>query len=251
MMSGITRDMSLILWISAGIAAVNFFASFVGMALIGIGFQLSESNSPLVDTNITTSGECSQYLSCYDCTDEYDKSVNGGDLNCGFCYMPGDDGVSAGSCVPWTLDDDDIPVADNGRCSIGQDRAEDFIFVAQYCPTNYGALILVGLMMYLVSFQAGVGPVPWVYNPEIYPLWFRSTGVSISTGFNWCLNIIVTFTFTYFIQYLGFGTFYLYGGFSLLAIFWFFLVLPESKGKSLEEMEDVFSKPLWKLGRQS
>jgi len=103
--------------------------------------------------------------------------------------------------------------------------------------------------LYLVAFQSGVGPVPWVYNPEIYPLWFRTSGVSISTGFNWSLNLIVTFTFPYLQQGLGFGAYYLFAGMAVLASVWFTLVLPESKGKTLEEMNSSFGTPLWRLGR--
>ena len=84
---------------------------------------------------------------------------------------------------------------------------------------------------------------------QIYPLWFRSMGVSLSTGFNWALNIVVSYTFLLLIQVWDFGTFYFYAGWSALAFVWFFIVMPETKGKSLEEMEQLFSKPLWRLGR--
>lgn len=272
MMTGITHDISLILWLSAGIQAINFVASFIGMALIdrlgrrvltlgsyigiaisisliGLGFQLSEIHSSSVSFNETgVLDSCAAKSTCYDCTYEYDQE-NNEDLNCGFCYLDSEDGVRDGSCVRWDLDDDFNPVPLNGRCKNNEGKADGLVFVAQYCPTNYAALIMVGLALYLVSFQAGVGPVPWVYNPEIYPLWYRSTGVSMSTGFNWALNILVSFTFTYLLQALSFGTYYLYGGFSVLAVIWFYIVLPESKGRTLEEMENAFTKPLWRLGR--
>ena len=68
---------------------------------------------------------------------------------------------------------------------------------------------------------------------QIYPLWFRSQGVSISTGFNWALNLIVSFTFLYLIQGIGFGTWYLYAGCSAGAIVFFTFTLPETKVTSL------------------
>ena len=40
-------------------------------------------------------------------------------------------------------------------------------FVAQYCPTDYSPMVLVGLCIYLVSFQSGLGPVPWIMNAEV------------------------------------------------------------------------------------
>jgi hypothetical protein len=71
----------------------------------------------------------------------------------------------------------------------------------------------------------------------------------MSTGFNWGLNIMVSYTFLILVQAFDFGTYYFYAGWSFLAIIWFYIVLPETKGKSLEEMEKLFSKPLWRLGR--
>jgi hypothetical protein len=55
----------------------------------------------------------------------------------------------------------------------------------------------------------------------------------------------VSYTFLYLVQGLDFGTYYFYAAWSVLAFFWFFFTLPETKGKSLEEMEQLFSKPLW------
>jgi len=273
MMSGISNDMAMILWLSAAVTGVNFLASFIGMSLIdrvgrriltlssyasillsllliGTGFLVNENHSTPVtyNENISSLGgnnSCRVFNDCYSCVDEADE------LDCGFCFEEDDastNGQGKGSCVPWSIPDgEDEPQANFGRCS-NKDNTTDVTFVAQYCKTDYSFIILIGLICYLVSFQSGVGPIPWVYNPEIYPLWFRSTGVSISTGFNWCLNLIVTFTFPFLQEALGFGAYYLFAGFAVLAIIWFFLVLAESKGKTLEEMNQVFSRPLLKLG---
>ena len=87
------------------------------------------------------------------------------------------------------------------------------------------------------------------FHIQIYPLWFRSQGVSLSTSFNWALNLTVSETFLYLLQALKFGTWYLYAGCSLVAIVFFTFTLPETKGKSLEDMEALFSRPFWKLGK--
>ena len=88
-----------------------------------------------------------------------------------------------------------------------------------------------------------------MFSLQIYPLWFRSQGVSISTSFNWALNLTVSETFLYLLQTLKFGTWYLYSFCSFVAIIFFSLSLPETKGKSLEEMDALFSRPFWKLGK--
>jgi len=278
MMSGISKDMTMILWLSALVSAINFFASFLGMALIdrlgrrilalgsytgillsliviALGFQLSENNTTSADTaNMEPTfpgdqaiyAQCASFGDCNACTYEYD------DYDCGFCYEEDEsaNGQGKGSCVPWVWPAGKEPQAFFGRCNSYNSTMEpDVLFAAEYCKTRYSPIILVGLILYLISFQSGVGPVPWVYNPEIYPLWFRSTGVSISTGFNWSLNLVVTFTFPYLQQALGFGAYYLFAGMAVVALVWFALVLPESKGKTLEEMSSLFRHPLWRLGR--
>jgi len=274
MMSGISNDLYIVLWISAGVNAVNFLSSFIGLSLVdrlgrrvltllsyvgicvslvilGMGFQLSKVHSPSIDVNTTDIySACSALSTCYDCTYEYDKK-DGEDLNCGFCYVSSGSGPSEGSCVPWVKNDDNgDDEAILGRCMPDKiDAVDNLNFVSQYCPTKFAPMIVVGLMTYLVSFQSGLGPIPWIVNSEIYPLWFRSVGVSLSTGFNWALNIMVSYTFLLLVQVMDFGTYYFYAGWSALAIVWFFIVLPETKGKSLEEMEQLFSKPLWRMGR--
>eukprot|EP00092_Neocalanus_flemingeri_P039647 GFUD01043179.1.p1 GENE.GFUD01043179.1~~GFUD01043179.1.p1 ORF type:complete len:609 (+),score=148.19 GFUD01043179.1:53-1879(+) len=265
MMSGISNDVSIVLWISCGVNAINFFASFIGMSLadrvgrrlltllsylgicisliiIGMGFQLSKIHSPSV--TLPSNSTCGALSTCYDCTYEYDTH-DGEDLKCGFCYDPSDSGQS--SCVAWNVEDNEnIPT--EGRCMAGSIEPP-LEFVSQYCPTKFSPMIVIGLMLYLVSFQSGLGPVPWIVNSEIYPLWFRSAGVSLSTGFNWALNIFVSYTFLYLVQAIDYGSYYIYAGFSFIAAIWFFFTLPETKGRTLEEMEQLFSKPVWRLGR--
>jgi len=220
----------------------------VSLLLLAIGFTLSETNSPEV-TNFSNETLCTKFTNCYDCTWEYDYIPGTNDpLNCGYCFTKSPEGPIDGSCVPWYRDDETNEMLPNktSNCDLEQ---EDRKFVAQYCPTPFSPMVLIGLCLYLVSFQSGLGPVPWIVNAEIYPLWFRSQGVSISTSFNWALNLTVSETFLYLIQELKYGTWYLYAGFSFIAIVFFTMTLPETKGKSLEDMDALFSNPFWKLGR--
>ena len=54
------------------------------------------------------------------------------------------------------------------RCMPGSiEQEENLKFVSQYCPTKFSPMIVVGLMLYLVSFQSGLGPVPWIMNSEV------------------------------------------------------------------------------------
>jgi len=273
-MSGISNKVSTILWISCGVNAINFFASFIGLYLVdrvgrrlltlvsyggilisllmlAIGFTLAETNSPAVAdqyVNATSSG-CSQFSSCSSCTWDYDYIQGTKDpLNCGFCYTKGEDGPQNGRCIPWERDENNNEMVPSNPAECDTNNT-DSKFVAQYCPTQYSPMVLIGLCLYLVSFQSGLGPVPWIVNAEIYPLWFRSQGVSLSTSFNWALNLTVSETFLYLIQVLRYGTWYLYAGCSFVAIIFFSFTLPETKGKSLEDMDALFSNSFWRLGK--
>ena len=93
-------------------------------------------------------------------------------------------------------------------------------------------------------FAPGMGPLPWTINSEIYPTWARSTAISIATATNWIFNLFVSLTFLTFADNLGQpGTFGFYAGFSVLGLIFVVFLVPETKGRSLEDMEDLFQRP--------
>ena len=68
--------------------------------------------------------------------------------------------------MPWTRDDEgEMLPSEPGMCDTGGGAGRRF--VAQYCPTDYSSMVLIGLCLYLVSFQSGLGPVPWIVNAEV------------------------------------------------------------------------------------
>ncbi|KAK3766135.1 hypothetical protein RRG08_065853 [Elysia crispata] len=87
----------------------------------------------------------------------------------------------------------------------------------------------------------GAGPGPWTVNAEIYPLWARSVGNSLATVTNWVCNFIVSqFFLTVTRTITSWGTFLGFAVICVLASIFVYLVLPETKDKSLEEVELLF-----------
>jgi len=105
-------------------------------------------------------------------------------------------------------------------------------------PTAPSWLTLLSVLVFIVSFAIGLGPVFWLLAAEIFPLEVRSLGMGIASFCNWGSNFIVALTFPILLTNLGGSiVFWLYGAFSLIALLFIWAYVPETKGKSLEEIE--------------
>ena len=95
-----------------------------------------------------------------------------------------------------------------------------------------------GLVIYVACFAFGLGPIFWLLISEIYPLRVRGAAMSAVTVTNWAMNLAVAVTFLTLVGVLGHaGTFWLYGAIATAAWVFFYLLVPETKGKSLEQIE--------------
>ena len=84
----------------------------------------------------------------------------------------------------------------------------------------------------------GLGPVFWLLISEIYPVKIRGLAMSIATVANWGANLLVALTFLTLIQFMGRpGTFWLYGLVGIAAWIFAYILVPETKGRSLEDIE--------------
>ncbi|CAI9100033.1 OLC1v1036951C2 [Oldenlandia corymbosa var. corymbosa] len=90
-------------------------------------------------------------------------------------------------------------------------------------------------------FSIGMGPIAWVYSSEIFPLRLRAQGCSVGVAVNRFTSgiVLITFISLYKAITIG-GSFFLYGGVATLAWIFFYTLLPETRGRSLEEMEELF-----------
>ncbi len=103
---------------------------------------------------------------------------------------------------------------------------------------NLGWIAVGSLMAYVGAFAIGLGPVFWLLISEIYPLKIRGLAMSVATVANWGMNLLVALTFLTLIQLLGRpATFWLYGVVGIGAWIFAYRLVPETKGRTLEDIE--------------
>jgi MFS family permease len=97
---------------------------------------------------------------------------------------------------------------------------------------------ILGLLIYTGSFAIGLGPVFWLLIAEIYPLKIRGAAMSVAGMANWAANFVVTVSFLTLLNAIsGVGVFFLFGFLTLVALAYFWKKVPETKGRSLQEIE--------------
>jgi sugar porter (SP) family MFS transporter len=95
-----------------------------------------------------------------------------------------------------------------------------------------------GLVIYVACFAFGLGPIFWLLISEIYPLKIRGAAMSAVTVTNWGMNLAVAVTFLTLVAALGHAeTFWLYGLIAVAAWVFIYRLAPETKGKTLEQIE--------------
>jgi facilitated trehalose transporter len=111
--------------------------------------------------------------------------------------------------------------------------------------TAVGWLPLVSLIIYVVGFSLGFGPIPWLMMGEILPAKIRGMAASIVTSFNWLCTFIVTKTFQDIINLIGaHGAFWAFGAIVAIGLIFIITSVPETRGKSLEEIERRFRRSI-------
>jgi sugar porter (SP) family MFS transporter len=99
-------------------------------------------------------------------------------------------------------------------------------------------LAVISVMAYVASFAISLGPIFWLLVAEIYPLKIRTSAEGLSATFNWGSNLVVSLTFLTLLQSLGPSqTFWLYGIIAVGAWIFSYVFVPETKGRTLEEIE--------------
>ncbi len=120
--------------------------------------------------------------------------------------------------------------------------------------TFEGILSLIGVLIFIGAFAMSMGPIVWVLLSEIFPNKIRSAAMSVAVAAQWLANYFVSQTFPIVVEsdtnrlIMDGGTwnnalpYFLFSGFIVIIILFVWKYIPETKGKTLEEMEAVFTK---------
>ncbi|KAF0928341.1 hypothetical protein E2562_003163 [Oryza meyeriana var. granulata] len=111
-----------------------------------------------------------------------------------------------------------------------------------HSPTWAVVLAIATVFTFVASFSVGVGPITWAYSSEVYPLRLRAQGASVGVAINRVMNAAVSMTFVSLYKGITIGgAFFLFAGLAVAAAAFFYLLCPETQGRPLEEIEEVFN----------
>ncbi|NXU51321.1 GTR10 protein, partial [Turnix velox] len=112
---------------------------------------------------------------------------------------------------------------------------------AEHTTLNW--ITLLSMMAFVSAFSIGFGPMTWLVLSEIYPAGIRGRAFAFCNSFNWAANLLISLSFLDLIDAIGFSwMFLLYGLMGVMAVIFVYHFVPETKGQSLEEIDQQFSR---------
>nr|WP_192704669.1 sugar porter family MFS transporter [Paenibacillus sp. OAS669] len=116
------------------------------------------------------------------------------------------------------------------------------IGIAFHTGHTSGPLVLIFILLYVAAFAVSLGPVVWVLLAEIFPNRIRGRATAIASMALWAADYVVSQSFPPMLNSAGPAmTFWIFGIMSLITVLFTWRVVPETKGKSLEEIESLWS----------
>ncbi|KAF8805033.1 general substrate transporter [Phlegmacium glaucopus] len=113
--------------------------------------------------------------------------------------------------------------------------------------------VIVCSYLFVCSFAITMGPVSWTYPAELYSLKVRGKAVSLATASNWAFNTALAFAVPPGLNTIAWKTYFIFGTFNFAAFLQVFFMFPETVGRSLEEVEEIFNQghtfTAWKIGK--
>ena len=109
--------------------------------------------------------------------------------------------------------------------------------------TSAGLASVVFMITYVAFFAVSLGPVAWLIISEVFPLGIRGRAMGIATFTNWLANYFVSLTFlTLLEKFTITGTFWLYAVICFLGLWFVIKLVPETKGKTFEQIQAFWKK---------
>ncbi|XP_044267170.1 facilitated trehalose transporter Tret1-like [Tribolium madens] len=101
-------------------------------------------------------------------------------------------------------------------------------------------LPFVSLMVYIISYNCGFGPIPWAMMGELFPSNVKSVASAMTSMCCWFIGFLITKFFQSVADAMGMGpSFWMFGGFCIVAFLFTLFFVIETKGKSLQEIQDI------------
>lgn len=107
---------------------------------------------------------------------------------------------------------------------------------------NIGALLVFSVFGYVLSFAIGIGPIPWMMTSELTPVYASSAVGSIATAMNWATNFLIGQCFPIIFDNIKGYSFAIFAGVAVLALAFTYFKVPETKGRSLEDIVKSFER---------
>ena len=122
-----------------------------------------------------------------------------------------------------------------------------FALGTSFSTESIGIVALICILVYVASFAMSWGPVVWVLLSEIFPNKIRGRALAVAVAVQWISNYLVSWTFpmmdknSYLLEKFNHGfAYWIYGLMAVLAMLFVWKFVPETKGKTLEEMEGLW-----------
>ncbi|TPX75940.1 hypothetical protein CcCBS67573_g02778 [Chytriomyces confervae] len=126
--------------------------------------------------------------------------------------------------------------------AIGHAGVYIFLTLSKSGPQSLAWGAIISVYIFLVCFASTWGPVVWSYQAEIFPLRLRARGTGIATMTNWTWNAIIAYAFPQVFSALNKEptVYWIFFSFCMIMFGWAWAFVPETKGKTLEEISEVF-----------
>jgi SP family arabinose:H+ symporter-like MFS transporter len=140
--------------------------------------------------------------------------------------------------------DSDIAFREAFTTALGADTFQEYGSAVLSSAIDINpTFILIGILGFVAGFAISLGPVMWVLFSELFPNWIRGLAISFVGLINSAVSFTVQLVFPWELENIGnSATFLIYGIFAVFGLVFVLRLLPETKGKSLEELESLLLK---------